>query len=76
MVGMRSVFLFIVTKLAAMSPLIIYSQNFDRLLPPPTPSQYGIETAQAYFIQMNGGVGGGGGESFLPFYHDAMMGDY
>ena len=23
---------------------------------------------------MNGGVGGGGGESFLPFYHDAMGG--
>ena len=71
MVGIGSV----VAKSAAMSPPYHLLSNFDRLLPPPTPSQYSIETAQAYFTQMNGGVGGGGGESFLPFYHDAM-GDY
>ena len=32
-----------------------------RLLPPPTPSQYSIETVRTYFTWVNGGVGGGGG---------------
>ena len=55
-----------------MCPPLSFTLKFQPAPPSPTPNRYSIETVQTYFTQMNGGVGGG--ESFLPFYHDAMGG--
>ena len=57
-----------------MCPPLSFTLKFQPAPPSPTPNWYSIETVRTYFTQMNGGVGGGGGESFLPFYHDAMGG--